>query len=141
MACFASQVKVDWKIDPDGLLSHAREVAEKTFARLVDEGIEDDGKTPLFDRPQDTASQLRTLSAETWQLLLKDSISPLPLHKTLMLLETLDEHRDKQFSRYERLALAKALVFGISNLHFGPEVGVHPDSYAGLSLPSLCAMT
>jgi DNA methylase len=126
MACFASQVKVDWTIDPDGLLSHAQEVAEKTYVKLADEGIEDEGRTPLFDIPQDTAVQLRTLSAETWQLLLKDSISPLPLHKTLVLLGTLHEYRDKQFNRYERLALAKALVFGISNLHFGPEVGVRP---------------
>jgi hypothetical protein len=117
---------MDWTIDPDGLLSHAQEVAEKTFARLVNEGIEDEVSTPLFDSPHDPAIQLRTLSAETWQLLLKDSISPLPLHKTLVLLETLEEHRDKQFNRYERLALANALVFGISNLHFGPEVGVRP---------------
>lgn len=43
-----------------------------------------------------------------------------------MLLETLKEHEDKRFSRHEQLALAKAIVFGISNLHFGPEVGVRP---------------
>jgi len=31
---------------------------------------------------------------------------------------------DAQHCAHELLALAKALVFSISNLHFGPEVGV-----------------
>jgi len=48
----------------------------------------------------------------------------LPLHKTLVLLETFEEHEDNRFSGHERLALAKSIVFEISNLHFGPEVGV-----------------
>ena len=55
---------------------------------------------------------------------MKDSISPVPLHKTLVLLDAIEDQRDERFIRHERLALAKALVFGISNLHFGPEVGV-----------------
>jgi hypothetical protein len=64
--------------------------------------------------------------ADTWKLLLKDSISPLPLHKTLVLQDMLERQKDERFSQHERLALAKAIVFGISNLHFGPEVGVGP---------------
>jgi hypothetical protein len=60
------------------------------------------------------------------KLLLKDSISPAPLHKTLVLLETLAAHTDERFSAHQRVALAKAIVFGISNLHFGPEVDVGP---------------
>src|SRR6185437_4499222 len=67
---------------------------------------------------------LRTLGHETEELLLANSISPLPLHRTLVLLDVLQMMRDERFSRYERLALAKSLVFGISNLAFGPEVGV-----------------
>ena len=38
----------------------------------------------------------------------------------------LAEHQDERFIHHERLALATALVKGISNLHFGPEVGVGP---------------
>jgi hypothetical protein len=38
----------------------------------------------------------------------------------------LDEHKDSTLWPHERLALAKALVFKISNLNFGPEVGVGP---------------
>jgi hypothetical protein len=126
MACFASQVKVDWRVDPDGLLRHAREIAKLTLDRLGDEGIGDVEGLPLFATRRKAAGKLRVLPADTWKLLLKDSISPLPLHKTLVLLEILKDHKDEQVSRHERLALAKAIVFEISNLHFGPEVGVRP---------------
>jgi len=127
MAFFASQVKVDWGVDPDGLLRHARMVAKRTLGKLKGQGIDDDADDlPLFRAPRKVSLRLRTLSPDTWKLLLRDSISPLPLHKTLVLLETLEEQEDGRFNRHERLALAKALVFGISNLHFGPEVGVRP---------------
>jgi hypothetical protein len=36
----------------------------------------------------------------------------------------IDKYADPRFQWHEKLALAKALVSSISNLHFGPEVGV-----------------
>jgi hypothetical protein len=69
---------------------------------------------------------LRALPEEAFDLLLTNSISPIPLHKTLVLLQTLTENHDGRFSNHERLALAAALVNGIGNLQFGPEVGVGP---------------
>ena len=125
MAHFASQVKLDWNVDPGRLLDHASEVARHTTEKLEAQGIEDDD-LPLFHPKRTPTVKLRTLPAETWELLLKDSISPLPLHKTLVLLETLEHCRDERFMRHERLALAKVIVFSISNLEFGPEVGVGP---------------
>lgn len=125
MARFVSQVKVNWAIDPDALLDHASDIASLTLEKLEAEGIDDAGLT-LFRSGCTTATKLRTLPPHIVKLLLKDSISPLPLHKTLTLLETLDEQKDSQLWRHERLALAKALVFKISNLNFGPEVGVGP---------------
>lgn len=124
MACFASQVKTDWDVDPDGLLCHATEVADIASKMLQAHGIGDMEDLPLFRTGGEVCSDLKTIPAETQELLLKHSISPLPLHKTLVLLETLARHRDDRFIRHERLALAKAIVFGISNLEFGPEVGV-----------------
>lgn len=109
MAHFASSVKVDWNIDPDGLLEHAAVVARQANKVMASEG----------------ESSLRKLPEESFSLLLKDSISPLPLHKTLVLLEQLKKSANSCFQRHELLALAKSLVFSISNLHFGPEVGVH----------------
>ncbi|MGD1104297.1 MAG: DNA methyltransferase [Terriglobia bacterium] len=125
MARFVSQVKVNWAIDPDALLEHASDVASLTSEKLEAEGIEDAGLT-LFRIGCAIATKLRTLPPHVVKLLLKDSISPLPLHKTLTLLETLDDQKDSRLWRHERLALAKALVFKISNLTFGPEVGVGP---------------
>jgi SAM-dependent methyltransferase len=126
MACFASQVKLNWNVDPSGLLSHARKIATLASRKLMEEGIEETLDAPLFHTARKSIPKLRSLAEDTWKLLLKDSISPLPLHKTLVLLDILKEHRDTCFSQYERLALAKALVSGISNLHFGPEVGIGP---------------
>ena len=124
MAGFASRTKLDWSVDPDALVSHAREVAARTLDRLRGQGIDDLGAAPLFRRGGVPASGLRTLPAERLSLLLRDSISPLPLHKTLLLLDMLDGHRDDAAHAHERLALAAALVSEIGNLHFGPEVGV-----------------
>ncbi len=121
MAHLASEVKLDWTPDPDELLAHSRRVAKAARATLDLDGIRD---TPGLVPTRTGRRPLRTLPADSLRLLLKDSISPLPLHKTLVLLECLTRCRDDRFHRHELLALAKAVVFSISNLHFGPEVGV-----------------
>ncbi len=122
MAYFASRVKVDWTPDPDGLIRHARSVARSAKADLSRGGTPDD---PLFDGvAPDRTAKLRSLPEESEALLLADSISPLPLHKAIVLLEHLDRLRDDRYYDHERLAFAKAAVLGFSNLQFGPEVGV-----------------
>lgn len=126
MASFASQVKVDWNVDPNGLIEHADYIARRTWNKLDAAGIGDSSHLPLFTKERRCVVDLQSLPEEKLKLLLKDSISPLPLHKTLVLIETLQEDAEKAFSQHERLALAKAIVSGISNLHFGPEVGVSP---------------
>lgn len=119
-AHFASTVKVDWNLDPELLLTRAYEIAESVRAQLRRQGFDDD-----WPRQGDlTNSQMKRLDAETTKLLLTNSISPLPLHKTLVLLDYLKPHEHEPYYRHAQLALANALVFAISNLHFGPEVGV-----------------
>jgi DNA modification methylase len=125
MARFASQVKVDWKIDPRALIEHSEKVAEEAQSELHSQGL-DDVSLPLFQTGRGQQFQLRALSEETGKLLLRNSISPLPLHKTLVLIDHLKKNSDERFHRHQLLALAKALVSSISNLHFGPEVGVGP---------------
>ena len=124
MAGFASRTKVDWSIDPHALVSHAREVADRALTQLQRDGIDDLGVAPLFRRTAPRSTELRTLPPDRLSLLLKNSISPLPLHKTLVLLDTLEQHCNDSVWGHERLALAMALVSDIGNLHFGPEVGV-----------------
>jgi hypothetical protein len=118
MAYFSSRIKVDWSPRPEKLLSHAKTVGERVIEILDKEGIIDED---LSERP---SANLKALPKEQMKLLLKNSISPLPLHKTLTLLEVLSKEEKLKVVEHEKLALAKALVDSIGNLHFGPEVGV-----------------
>jgi hypothetical protein len=96
-------------------------VAEQARDYLM--GAQIDDEPALYNLPPEI-SGLRTLDPECAALLLGGSISPLPLHKALVLRDLLHDHADQRFHRHEMLALARALVFSSSNLHFGPEVGV-----------------
>jgi hypothetical protein len=106
MSAYACGVKIDWSANPDLVRELADTVAESARQVIAKERC------------------LRTLDKDQEKILLKDSICPLPLHKTLILLEEIQKHTRKSGCKYARLALAKALVSEISNLHFGPEVGV-----------------
>lgn len=124
MPSFASTVKTDWAVDPDGLLQHASEVAHATLEQYEAESVSFQEHPVLPAESNRRSGALRVLPREAFGLLLKDSISPVPLHKTLILADNLRACKDQRFYRYEILALAKALVTNIGNLHFGPEVGV-----------------
>jgi DNA modification methylase len=126
MAFFASSVKTDWSISGPTLLNHARRIEAAARSALEAEGIQDGDDLPLFRRASRKTTRLRTLPPDAERLLLRNSISPLPLHKTLVLLEQIEEHRQQRLTAHEKLALAKAVVSQISNLNFGPEVGIGP---------------
>ena len=115
----AASTKVDWTPDPDRLLRHAELVAEKALAMLAADGVSDE---PAASIPRGV--RLRTLPAASAKLLLKDSISAVPLHKVLVLRDALDGEHDPAFADHERLALARILPTEVGNLRFGPEVGV-----------------
>ena len=124
MAQFASSVKLDWSVDPAGLSDYTAEVSDAARRKLARDGYSEWGELPLFAAPAGARVPLRTLAAEQDKLLLKDSISPLPLHKTLVVLDAIAACGDHRQRRFGRLALANALVRNIGNLKFGPEVGV-----------------
>jgi len=124
MAVFASRTKVDWDVDPDQLIAHASMVAKLTLEKLDEQGIPDEGVLELFGRQTKPQAVLRELPPELVKILLTDSISPLPLHKVLVLIEVLEANREPRLLAHEQIALAKSLVNEISNLHFGPEIGV-----------------
>jgi hypothetical protein len=110
MAWFAGTVKLDWTPNPNALVKVAADVA--MGANTMIQQFEQD------DRP------LCTLSAESQKMLLQNSISPVPLHKTLVLLEQIKHQVHPSYARHLQLAVAKALIASISNLHFAPEVSV-----------------
>ena len=124
MAQFASAVKVDWSVCGDRLREYAESVAASVRTTLIEQGMGEWSSLPLFSADDEASCALLKLPGPQANLLLKNSISPLPLHKTLVLLQAIDGHGDRQAQRYGRLALANALVNHIGNLKFGPEVGV-----------------
>ncbi|MGQ0604154.1 MAG: DNA methyltransferase [Anaerolineales bacterium] len=119
-AHFASTVKTRWDVDADLFETQIQQIAAHVVDELRADGLEDQnafGSMPPL-------MPLRTLEPDAAALLLTDSISPIPLHKTLVLLDRLRAHQLEPYYGHALLALANALVYSISNLHFGPEVGV-----------------
>lgn len=112
LAYFASRTKLAWGIDSSGMLDHASRVASAA-RKSAQAGI--------------ACGNLRVLEKSREKLLIKNSISPLPLHRLLELRDCIDAMGAGQpFLDHERLALAKIAVAPSSNLRFGPEVGVGP---------------
>ena len=105
MAHFACQVKCDWDIDIETFLADGKIIEETAKKRIR------------------RSSRQRTFSSEQFELILKDSIEPLPLHRTLILKDTIEEYGSK-YQRHQLLALATSTVAYCSKLRFGPEVGV-----------------
>ena len=126
VAHFASSVKTSWSVCPVELSDHASFVAQATDAVLQEEGLGLVSGHSNGASLTDSLASLRKLPESQTKLLIRNSISPIPLHRTIRLLDTIEQHNHPVFSRYERLALASALVNGIGNLRFGPEVGVGP---------------
>jgi SAM-dependent methyltransferase len=114
----ASSVKTDWDLDADELLSHAEAVADQALGVLLSQGLAE----PLSEPPSDL--ELRRLPEDSEKILLKGSISPLPLHRVLVLLSALESNDVPRLRSHELLALARILPTGAGNLRFGPEVGV-----------------
>ena len=107
LSAFAATTKVDWTIDPGQLESDAKAIARRAIQRSA--VVEDES--------------LRCLSPDQTKLLLRNSISPLPLHRSIVLLDEIDE-LDGKSAAYLRLALARELPTRIGNLRFGPEIGL-----------------
>jgi len=140
VAQFAAQVKLQWSVEPDALLNHARRVAEAALSALEIAGFDDSGQ--CFDLTRKQISGLQSLPQESADLLLTGSISPLPLHKTLILLREIEHLHDPRYCQHELLALARTAVYAVSNLHFGPEVGVQrPKADAAVIGPWLREMS
>ncbi len=124
MARFASAVKADWSVDSATLADYADEVARRAKSTLAEQGIDDWSDLPLLAEDGSIPASIRTLEPDRFKLLLKNSISPIPLHKTLVTLDMVDRLGDIKMRGCGRLALATGLVRSIGNLKFGPEVGI-----------------
>ena len=118
-SAFVSNTKLEWSTDGDALMDSASRIASEVQRGLVNEGIADEPSNEGVD-----LFELRQLPSDAAKLMFKDAISPLPLHKTLVLRDELERQWSEEYSNHQMLALASALVGDISNLKFGPEVGL-----------------
>lgn len=107
VSCFVSRVKVDWDIEPDALLAYGQRIRKRAERELA--------QTPRGDK------SFRGLAIHEGELLIKQTISPAPLHKTLVLREQIDSEGGR-FREQARLALVNCAVEVASNLRFAPEV-------------------
>jgi hypothetical protein len=107
IAWFASKTKCTWTLSGNDLLRAVERVSTKASRMLASSN-----------------GPLRTLHADAEAVLIRNSISPLPLHKSLVLLEAIRSEPSHETKPYMLLALAASLKDDIGNLRFGPEVGV-----------------
>jgi len=85
VAHFASSVKLNWELNGKGLRKHAESIAQEVEQLLNCEGIQDEVH-PLFQSPAHKSRlTLQAFPEEAQRLLLANSISNLPLHKTIAL--------------------------------------------------------
>ena len=120
IARFATKTKLKWDINPDELLNSALDISDSLRKSFIESGI-DDNK----DSNQNIdLKNLRTLPPESEKILLKNSISPLPLHKSIMLIEQIKALKNERIKDHLLLASLKTIVGDVSNLKFGPEVGL-----------------
>ena len=121
MAHFAASVKTDWEVEPSELADFGQEVASRITATSHEKILSSDSS--YFDITV-FSGELRAFGVEQSKLLIKNSISPIPLHKVLTLLDGIERHKPTRLRNHAKLALAKQTVNEISNLRFGPEIGV-----------------
>lgn len=108
LAFIASKTKVNWGIDAQKLITAAEKIS--TEAAIIEKEL------PI--------NETYRLNNEQEKLILKDSIDDVPLSRALLLRDLISKNEREELNGHLLLALAKIIVYSISNLHFGPEVGV-----------------
>ncbi len=99
-AYFASSVKIDWRSDSVALLALAKQIRDAALGDLY-----------KHQRPAPDLSSsiepflLKGLDTEKAKLILANSISPLPLHKSLVLLDNINRFQNSRFHKYLTLAM------------------------------------
>jgi hypothetical protein len=122
MAYLATRTKTDWSIDGEMLLSAGHDIGRLATSELALDGLDDLQLDGVAERR--SLYGLRCLDEEAEGLLLAGSISPLPLHRALVLKNAITCAASPEIRSHLLLALAWTLVNEAGNLKFGPEVGV-----------------
>ena len=119
IARLASITKLNWSVEPERLTDTAKRIAQKLGREFLKDGISDD----LSDYDDVDFLKIKDLPVESKKLLLKDSINPVSLHKSIRLIELIKNTR-LDVRNHLLIAAVTTIVNKVSNLRFGPEVGV-----------------
>lgn len=120
IACLATRAKTNFEIETLTLRKIVDRIAFNADLQIKNNHIE-----------------LLRLSPEKEKLLIKNSISPLPLHKSLLLFNEIKNYSMYPFYEHLLIGFAKQLVVSFSNLQFGPEVGVSRNKKTDADVVSL----
>jgi hypothetical protein len=113
-----ASAKVDWDIITSDMLAEAEIISTAAQSKI-------DFSTEQIKLPEDKE-----------KLIIKNSISPSPLHK-ILILENIINNFDSKYEKFYKTALAREIVFSYSNLKFGPEVGVKKKKLDDVDVVSL----
>lgn len=116
----ASKTKLNWDVNTEQLMDVALDIAEKLKAKFALDGIYDNEDS----HHSVDLLRLKTLPDESKKIILSNSISPVPLHKSLLLIEEIKCAKPEEIRDHLLLASLKTIVGEVSNLKFGPEVGL-----------------
>jgi len=100
---FASKVKTNWQINDTKFLENSKVVARKAFAEIGNWGINDDEYTEFY------SSELLTLPFPSEKLLINNSLSPLPKHKSIILFRCIQEYGEDEFKEHQKLAFSQGI--------------------------------
>lgn len=118
MAFLASRAKLSWGINTDKLLEQCRNVRDSYHEKI---------NSARFLMNSDTAT-VHDFIVENYEininLIQTNSISPIPMLKSALLIEEITRIVDLDLRDTAYLAFAYVLVYCASNLRFGPEVGL-----------------
>src|SRR5690554_661357 len=120
IARFATKTKLNWNVNTNELLDTALDITNSLRNSFKKLGIDDNEDS----HQSADLLNLRTLPHESEKILLKNSISPVPLHKSILLIEMIKAVKNEQIRDHLLLASLKTIVGDVSNLKFGPEVGL-----------------
>ena len=100
-AHFASSVKVDWDVDSEAMLDAANRINDRATSALNKFGISDEPEQHIL-----VPSNLRGFLPEQEKIILHGSMSPIPLHKAMVLLDEINRYKKMTFFDHLRLAFA-----------------------------------
>lgn len=113
-----TQTKLKWNGNTEKLIDSALDISNEVNQIFKSQGIDDKN---LQNR--NLKVNLLDLPSEGKKILLTNSISPLPLHKVLTLLNKI-KNIDNETKDYLLVAVLKTVIKNVSNLRFGPEIGL-----------------